>query len=135
MSFRRCSLDSAGPATPEAAGSQARESGSTSPRKSSGCIAGPSPCSLKKTREVPSRYLFRLRRMVRTPFMAFLKNIFDGNEREVARVKRTAVAVNALEDEISALSDEALRAKTSEFRERLETGESLDAMLPEVFAV
>jgi len=67
--------------------------------------------------------------------MAFLKSIFDGNEREVARVKRTAVAVNALEGEISALSDEALRAKTDEFRRRLDEGESLDAMLPEVFAV
>ena len=67
--------------------------------------------------------------------MAFLKSIFDGNEREVARVRRTAVAVNALEAEISALSDEALRAKTDEFRGRLDEGESLDAMLPEVFAV
>ncbi|HZY99716.1 MAG TPA: preprotein translocase subunit SecA [Candidatus Baltobacteraceae bacterium] len=64
-----------------------------------------------------------------------MKSIFDGNEREVARVKRTAVAVNALEPETSALSDEALRAKTPEFRSRLEAGESLDAMLPEVFAV
>src|SRR5690348_13688589 len=67
--------------------------------------------------------------------MAFLKSIFDGNEREVARVRRTAVAVNALEGAISALSDEALRAKTEEFRSRLDAGESLDAMLPEVFAV
>ncbi|HEY1977799.1 MAG TPA: preprotein translocase subunit SecA [Candidatus Baltobacteraceae bacterium] len=67
--------------------------------------------------------------------MSFLKSIFDGNEREVARVRRTAVAVNALEGEISALSDEALRAKTGEFRGRLDAGESLDAMLPEVFAV
>ncbi len=67
--------------------------------------------------------------------MAFLKNIFDGNEREVARVRRTAVAVNALEGEISALPDDALRAKTQEFRDRLKAGESLDAMLPEVFAV
>jgi preprotein translocase subunit SecA len=67
--------------------------------------------------------------------MSFLKSIFDGNEREVARVRRTAVAVNALEGAISALSDEALRAKTEEFRSRLDAGESLDAMLPEVFAV
>ncbi|MGP6158313.1 MAG: preprotein translocase subunit SecA [Vulcanimicrobiaceae bacterium] len=67
--------------------------------------------------------------------MAFLKNIFDANERELARLRRTAVAVNAFEPEISALSDGELQAKTPEFRERLEKGEPLDDMLPEVFAV
>jgi preprotein translocase subunit SecA len=67
--------------------------------------------------------------------MSFLKGLFDGNEREVARVRKTAVAVNALEPAMEALSDEALRAKTVEFRGRLAEGESLDAMLPEVFAV
>jgi preprotein translocase subunit SecA len=67
--------------------------------------------------------------------MSFLKALIDGNEREVARLRRTANAVNALEAEISALSDDALREKTAEFRRRLERGEALDAMLPEVFAV
>ncbi|MBV8435399.1 MAG: preprotein translocase subunit SecA, partial [Candidatus Eremiobacteraeota bacterium] len=67
--------------------------------------------------------------------MSFIKAIFDGNEREVARLRRTATAVNTLEPEISALADDALRAKTAEFRERLDAGESLDEMLPEVFAV
>ena len=67
--------------------------------------------------------------------MSFLKALFDGNEREVARLRRTAIAVNALEAEMSALSDEALKAKTQEFRDRLDADESLDAMLPEVFAV
>jgi preprotein translocase subunit SecA len=67
--------------------------------------------------------------------MAFLKTLFDGNEREVARLRRTADKVNALEPQMEALSTEQLRAKTPEFRERLERGESLDAMLPEVFAV
>ncbi|MBV9232423.1 MAG: preprotein translocase subunit SecA, partial [Candidatus Eremiobacteraeota bacterium] len=67
--------------------------------------------------------------------MAFLKTIIDGNEREVARLRRTARAVNALESAMSALSDSELRAKTDEFRSRLEKGESLDAMLPETFAV
>src|SRR5476651_108415 len=79
--------------------------------------------------------------------MAFLKNLIDGNEREVNRLRRTAVRVNALEPEISALSDEALAAKTVEFRERLAqrlgsekpTREILDAalneLLPEAFAV
>jgi preprotein translocase subunit SecA len=67
--------------------------------------------------------------------MSFLKSIVDGNEREVARLRRTARAVNTFEERFSALSDAELQAKTPEFRQRLEQGESLDAMLPEVFAV
>ena len=67
--------------------------------------------------------------------MAFLKALIDGNEREVARLRRTATAVNALESQMAALSDEALKAKTPEFKERLAAGESLDDLLPQVFAV
>src|SRR5581483_549463 len=67
--------------------------------------------------------------------MGFLKTIFDGNEREVVRLRKTAVLVNALESQMQALSDEALREKTTEFRARLADGELLDDMLPEVFAV
>ena len=73
--------------------------------------------------------------------MAFLKTLFDGNEREVSRLRRTVVATNALEPEISALDDAALQAKTPEFKARLagldkEAGRrALDEMLPEVFAV
>ncbi len=67
--------------------------------------------------------------------MAFLKALIDGNEREVARLRRTATAVNALESQMAALSDEALKAKTAEFKERLAAGESLDDLLPQVFAV
>jgi preprotein translocase subunit SecA len=67
--------------------------------------------------------------------MAFLKTLFDGNEREVARLRRTVAATNAFEPEIAALSDADLQAKTPAFKERLAAGESLDDMLPEVFAV
>jgi preprotein translocase subunit SecA len=67
--------------------------------------------------------------------MSFLKSIIDGNEREVTRLRRTAKAVNDLEASIKALSDDELKAKTVEFRGRLEQGESLDDMLPETFAV
>ncbi len=67
--------------------------------------------------------------------MAFLKTLFDGNEREVARLRRTAERVNALESEMQARSDDELRAKTDEFRARLADGETLEEMLPEVFAV
>jgi preprotein translocase subunit SecA len=73
--------------------------------------------------------------------MAFLKTLFDGNEREVNRLRRTAERVNALEAGISALSDEALAAKTVAFRERVATApvetipDVLDELLPEAFAV
>jgi preprotein translocase subunit SecA len=67
--------------------------------------------------------------------MAFLKTLFDGNEREVVRLRRTVERVNALEPAIAPLSDDALAAKTVEFRERLTNGETLDALLPEAFAV
>ena len=67
--------------------------------------------------------------------MAFLKSIFDGNEREVTRLRRTAKAVNEFGAQMSALSDAELQAKTAEFKSRLEQGESLDEMLAETFAV
>ncbi len=67
--------------------------------------------------------------------MAFLKQLIDGNERDVVRLRKTLLATNALEPQISALSDAELQAKTPEFKERIGNGEPLDAMLPEVFAV
>ncbi|MGC8485579.1 MAG: preprotein translocase subunit SecA, partial [Candidatus Baltobacteraceae bacterium] len=67
--------------------------------------------------------------------MAFLKTLFDANERDIARLRKTAIQVNGLEAEISALDDEALRGKTAEFRLRLDRGEDLDHLLPEAFAV
>jgi preprotein translocase subunit SecA len=67
--------------------------------------------------------------------MSFLKTLVDGNEREVARLRRTARAVNEFDANFSALSDAELQAKTAEFKNRLEQGESVDAMLPEAFAV
>ena len=67
--------------------------------------------------------------------MSFLRTLVDGNERDVGRLRRTAKAVIALESEMQALSDADLQAKTAEFKNRLDQGESLDAMLPEIFAV
>jgi preprotein translocase subunit SecA len=67
--------------------------------------------------------------------MAFLKTIFDGNEREVARLRKTVLATNAMEPQIAALSDTELQAKTPEFKGRIAAGEPLDDMLAEVFAV
>ncbi len=57
------------------------------------------------------------------------------NEREIKRLKPIVARINALEPEIQKLSNEELKAKTKEFKERLSRGESLDALLPEAFAV
>lgn len=57
------------------------------------------------------------------------------NDRELKRMGKLVAQVNGLEEGIQALSDEALRAKTAEFKQRYSNGETLDAMLPEAFAV
>lgn len=65
-----------------------------------------------------------------------LKVVFgSANDRLVKSLRRRVEAVNNLEPTIQALSDAALRAKTAEFRARLESGTSLDDLLPEAFAV
>src|SRR4051812_4557860 len=57
------------------------------------------------------------------------------NERELKRLRPIVGQVNAFEASIKPLSDEALRAKTEEFRQRLAQGETLQDVLPEAFAV
>ncbi|MCV6637592.1 preprotein translocase subunit SecA [Candidatus Albibeggiatoa sp. nov. NOAA] len=56
------------------------------------------------------------------------------NDRLIKRMYKIVAQINALEPDISALSDEDLKAKTVEFRERYEKGETLDQLLPEAFA-
>ena len=64
------------------------------------------------------------------------KKIFGtANERYLKSLEPRIKAINAIEPEISALSDEELKAKTTEFRDRLEKGETLDTLLVEAFAV
>ncbi|MDR2268362.1 MAG: preprotein translocase subunit SecA [Holosporaceae bacterium] len=66
----------------------------------------------------------------------FLKSIFGShNDRIIRKYLKIADEINALEVAISALSDEQLREKTSEFKERLTQDETLEDILPEVFAV
>ena len=66
----------------------------------------------------------------------FLTKIFGSrNDRLLKQYRKTVVRINAMEPEYEALSDEALRAKTQEFKDRVAQGESLDALLPEAFAV
>ena len=69
-------------------------------------------------------------------FAPLLKKLFGSkNEREVKRMLKTVQLVNALEEQMVALSDEQLRAKTQEFKARIAKGETLDKLLPEAFAV
>ena len=56
------------------------------------------------------------------------------NDRQLKRMSRVVAQINGLETDFKALSDEALRAKTDEFRKRLTDGASLDDLLPEAFA-
>ncbi|MGF6241424.1 preprotein translocase subunit SecA [Paraburkholderia sp. GAS38] len=66
----------------------------------------------------------------------FLQKIFGSrNQRLVKQYQKTVTAINALEPQIEQLTDDQLRAKTGEFRQRIASGESLDKLLPEAFAV
>ena len=68
--------------------------------------------------------------------MSLLTKIFgDYSSKEVKRVMPIQKKVLSYEDEYSRLSDEELKAKTPEFKERLKNGETLDDILPEAFAV
>src|SRR5262245_50039349 len=57
------------------------------------------------------------------------------NERELKRLRPLVIEINELEARIKPLSDDQLKSKTGEFRERLAKGETLDDLLPEAFAV
>src|SRR5277367_2500482 len=69
-------------------------------------------------------------------FATIARAVFGtANDRSLKAYQRRVPQINALEPAIEALSDEALRAKTGEFRERLAAGATLDELLPEAFAV
>jgi len=63
------------------------------------------------------------------------KIVGSKNERELKRINPLMERVSSFEDRIRPLSDDQLRAKTGEFRDRIDRGESLDQILPEAFAV
>jgi preprotein translocase subunit SecA len=66
----------------------------------------------------------------------FLTKIFGSrNERLLKQYRKSVQAINALESQFEALSDDALRAKTQEFKDRVAAGTSLDELLNEAFAV
>lgn len=63
------------------------------------------------------------------------KLLGDPNDRKIRQYRPVVKLINSLEIEIASLSDAELKAKTTEFRQRLDRGESLDDLLPEAFAV
>ena len=67
--------------------------------------------------------------------LGFLKKLFgDDNENEIRRMEEYVERINSFEPSMQKLSDASLAAKTVEFRQRLENGETLDLLLPEAFA-
>jgi preprotein translocase subunit SecA len=65
-----------------------------------------------------------------------LTSVFGSrNERVLRQMSKVVVRINALEPEMQSLNDDALRAKTAEFKQRIADGEGLDKILPEAFAV
>jgi len=66
--------------------------------------------------------------------LKWLGGLIDSNEKELKRLQSTVDSINSLEPEFEKLSDSQLRAKTEEFKKRLEDGSTLDELLPEAFA-
>ena len=68
--------------------------------------------------------------------MSILNKIFgSSNSRKLKKLSRIVTVINSHEESIKALSDDALKQKTEEFKQRFDGGESLEALLPEAFAV
>ncbi|MDD4643971.1 MAG: preprotein translocase subunit SecA, partial [Bacilli bacterium] len=67
--------------------------------------------------------------------MSFLKSIFNHEYRELKKFNAIAEKVVALDEDMKKMSDHELKAKTEEFKKRLENGETLDDLLVEAFAV
>ncbi|KDB39746.1 preprotein translocase subunit SecA [Bacillus cereus] len=67
--------------------------------------------------------------------IGILKKVFDVNQRQIKRMQKTVEQIDALESSIKPLTDEQLKGKTLEFKERLTKGETVDDLLPEAFAV
>ncbi len=68
--------------------------------------------------------------------MKVVEKIFGTHsERELKRIEPIVQAIEALDEQMQGLSDEELKGKTAEFKERLSKGETLDDLLPEAFAV
>lgn len=80
--------------------------------------------------------IFRLNIYNKDDLMAnILKKLYNADKRELKRFEKIAKEVEEYADDMAKLTDEELQNKTPEFRDRLATGETLDELLPEAFAV
>ena len=66
--------------------------------------------------------------------LSLLNKVFDSNKREIKRLEKIADRIEALANDMAALTDEQLRAKTEEFKQRYQDGETVDDLLVEAFA-
>ncbi|MEN2768743.1 preprotein translocase subunit SecA [Ornithinibacillus xuwenensis] len=66
---------------------------------------------------------------------SFLKKLFDGNKKQLGRLQGIVDQIESMESDIEKLSDEQLKQKTEEFKNRYSNGESLDDLLVEAYAV
>ncbi|HIU15092.1 MAG TPA: preprotein translocase subunit SecA, partial [Candidatus Ventricola intestinavium] len=67
--------------------------------------------------------------------MGFFSKLFDPTAGEIKRLQKIVDKIDSFEEAHKALSDAQLRAKTEEFRQRLQQGETLDDLLPEAYSV
>ena len=67
--------------------------------------------------------------------LKFLGSLLDSNERELNKIEPLVVKINSLEEEVKKLSPAKFKEKAGDFRKRIEKGEDLDSLLPEVFAL
>lgn len=67
--------------------------------------------------------------------MSIISKLFGSNEREISKTRSIVEKINSFEAEISKLTNEELKGKTAEFKERIKKNEALDEILPEAFAV
>lgn len=64
-----------------------------------------------------------------------LRKVIENDKGEIKKLEKLAKKVESYANQMEALSDQDLQAKTPEFKERYQNGESLDQLLPEAFAV
>src|SRR4030042_5853858 len=67
--------------------------------------------------------------------LGIINRFLDSNEKQIKKLEHQVEAVSSLEKKIQKLTDAKLKAKTDEFKQRHEKGETLDELLPEAFAV
>ncbi len=67
--------------------------------------------------------------------MPFLQKIFGSNEKQLKKLQPLVEKINGLEDTMTKLTDDGIKEKTQEFKDRLKNGETLDDLLPETFAL